>query len=329
MRVVIIVLLLIVLGLVGWQAAEQFKIIEGPAPEVSTPADEGEEEEVEPPAEQQEPALPSFDVVLVTRSGYATIAGRAKPGSTVTVYANDEVLVETGTAADGSWATATDTPLASGPVELSLSMTTPDGMTIRSEQTILIYVPEREGDLPLVLRTTPGGATEVMQDPRKPPEGFGPLTLDVIDYDDSGAVIFSGQAEPNRIVQLFINRRLLGQTPSLENGRWTIAPDAQIAPGVYQLLVIQLDENGRPKFAIELPFERARPDQIEIRDGKVVVQPGNSLWRIARRAYGEGVQYTIIYEANIDQIRNPDLIYPGQIFEVPEAEGEGDAAPEE
>ncbi|MEL7488070.1 MAG: LysM peptidoglycan-binding domain-containing protein, partial [Pseudomonadota bacterium] len=54
-----------------------------------------------------------------------------------------------------------------------------------------------------------------------------------------------------------------------------------------------------------------------------IVQPGNSLWRIARRAYGSGFQYTVIYEANADQIRDPDLIYPGQIFEVPEdSEGE-------
>ena len=53
-------------------------------------------------------------------------------------------------------------------------------------------------------------------------------------------------------------------------------------------------------------------------DGQVVVvQPGNSLWRIARRVYGEGVQYTIIYSANKQQIGNPDLIYPGQVFQVP------------
>lgn len=319
MRVFIIVLLLIVLGLVGWQAAQRWGIIgEEEQETAASPEAEAPTEDVQ--EAPKEPALPSFDVVYVTRSGYATIAGRAKPGSRVNVFANDEELAETETASDGSWALATETPLESGPVELSLSMTDADGLTIRSEQTILIYVPERDGDLPLVLRTTPGGATEVLQDPREPPEGFGPLTLDVIDYDDSGAVIFSGRAEPNRIVQLFINRQPLGQTPSNEEGRWTIAPDVPIRPGVYQLLVIQLDENGRPVYAIELPFERARPDQIQILDGKVVVQPGNSLWRIARRAYGRGAQYTIIYEANSDQIRDPDLIYPGQVFEVPEAE---------
>ena len=49
-----------------------------------------------------------------------------------------------------------------------------------------------------------------------------------------------------------------------------------------------------------------------------MVQPGNTLWRIARDTYGRGVQYTVIYGANKDQIRDPDLIYPGQIFTLPE-----------
>ncbi|MHA7873308.1 MAG: Ig-like domain-containing protein [Hyphococcus sp.] len=318
MRVIIIVLLLIVLGFIGWKAAERLRIIEDPEETVEQAVDETPEAA---PEGVDEPDLPSFDIVRVDRSGYAVIAGRARPGADVTIYANDEELATATAEADGAWAVATETPLDAGPVELSLSMTTEDGLTIRSEETILIYVPEREGDLPLVLRTTPGGATEVLQDPREAPAGLGPLSLDVIDYDDSGAVIFSGRAEPGRVVQLFINRQPIGQTVASESGRWMISPEAQIPPGVYQLLVIQLDENGRPAYAIELPFERASPEQIEIRDGRVVVQPGNSLWRIARRAYGRGAQYTIIYEANASQIRDPDLIYPGQIFEIPETEG--------
>jgi nucleoid-associated protein YgaU len=57
--------------------------------------------------------------------------------------------------------------------------------------------------------------------------------------------------------------------------------------------------------------------------GRVVIQPGNNLWQISRVIYGQGVQYTVIYEANKDQIRNPNLIYPGQILDTP-----GSNAPE-
>ena len=57
--------------------------------------------------------------------------------------------------------------------------------------------------------------------------------------------------------------------------------------------------------------------------GRVVIQPGNNLWQISRVIYGRGRQYTVIYEANKTQIRDPDKIYPGQIFDTP-----GSNAPE-
>lgn len=49
------------------------------------------------------------------------------------------------------------------------------------------------------------------------------------------------------------------------------------------------------------------------------VSRGDSLWRISRRLYGQGVRYTVIYAANQDQIRDPDRIYPGQVFVLPQA----------
>ncbi len=321
MRVVIIFFLLVILGFIAWKAAERFNLVE-PAPQAEdrTGTDTPEDPEAEPA-----PSLPSFDIVRVDRSGDAVIAGRASPGATVTVYANDTPLATATAGADGAWVMTTETPLDAGAVELSLEMKTTDGVVIRSDETIVIYVPEREGDRPLVLKTTPGGATQVLQEPRDDGVGLGPLSLDTIDYDDSGAVIFAGKAEPGRVVQIFANGQFVGQTAADAEGRWRLT--ASMPPGVYSLQIIQLDESGKPVYAIELPFERASLDDIRLSEGKVIVQPGNSLWRIARRVYGRGVQYTVIYEANADQIRDPDLIYPGQIFELPEGE-EGEEAGE-
>jgi len=47
------------------------------------------------------------------------------------------------------------------------------------------------------------------------------------------------------------------------------------------------------------------------------VSRGDSLWRISRLTYGAGTRYAVIYQANRRQIRNPNLIYPGQVFVVP------------
>jgi nucleoid-associated protein YgaU len=49
------------------------------------------------------------------------------------------------------------------------------------------------------------------------------------------------------------------------------------------------------------------------------VQKGDSLSKIAKREYGDAQQWRRIYEANRDVIQNPDLIYPGQVFRIPEA----------
>ncbi|WP_246022360.1 LysM peptidoglycan-binding domain-containing protein [Pararhodobacter zhoushanensis] len=49
----------------------------------------------------------------------------------------------------------------------------------------------------------------------------------------------------------------------------------------------------------------------------ITVQPGNTLWHISRERYGQGERYVVIYNANRSQIRDPDLIYPGQIFTLP------------
>ncbi|UJW85608.1 LysM peptidoglycan-binding domain-containing protein [Devosia sp. SL43] len=52
--------------------------------------------------------------------------------------------------------------------------------------------------------------------------------------------------------------------------------------------------------------------------GKAIIRRGDNLWTIARRTYGEGIKYTTIYQANTGQIRDPDRIYPGQVFDLPE-----------
>lgn len=59
----------------------------------------------------------------------------------------------------------------------------------------------------------------------------------------------------------------------------------------------------------------------------IIIRRGDTLWRISRRVYGQGVRYSTIYLANQTQIEDPNRIWPGQVFKVPEksADGEVDA----
>jgi hypothetical protein len=47
------------------------------------------------------------------------------------------------------------------------------------------------------------------------------------------------------------------------------------------------------------------------------VKRGDCLWNIAKKYYGNGSKYTTIYNANRDKIKNPNLIYPGQVLTIP------------
>ncbi len=101
------------------------------------------------------------------------------------------------------------------------------------------------------------------------------------------------------------------------DGRWTATLARSITQGLHRLRVDQLGADGQVTARVETPFSRAALVGTLPAETAVIVQPGNSLWRIARRVYGEGVRYSVIYRANQERIGDPDLIYPGQIFIVP------------
>jgi nucleoid-associated protein YgaU len=143
------------------------------------------------------------------------------------------------------------------------------------------------------------------------------LSIDVIDYGEDGAVIISGHGTAGAFVRLYLDNLPIGEGPIGAAGTFRIPAGRPIAPGTYRLRADQLDAEGRMTDRTETPFQRAAPADIALDDGRVVVQPGNSLWWIAHSAYGRGTHYTIIYMANRAQIRDPDLIYPGQILTVP------------
>jgi nucleoid-associated protein YgaU len=155
----------------------------------------------------------------------------------------------------------------------------------------------------------------------RPPGG---VSVDAVDYGPAGDVSFAGRANPGESVRLYLDGQHLGDTRADAEGRWNLAPEAPIEPGRTQALrADQVAPDGRVTARVQVPFQRAETPPEGLREGSVIVQPGHSLWRIARETYGRGIRYTVIYEANREQIRNPDLIYPGQIFVLPGAERGG------
>lgn len=165
------------------------------------------------------------------------------------------------------------------------------------------------------------------------PEAEDALSLSAITYDAEGAVSLAGQGGGGAAVRVYLDNRPVSETPVTTPGDWsTLLPEVE--EGVYTLRVDALDAQGAVVSRIETPFRReAAQDVAEVMaeetsaDGFDVavrtVQPGNTLWAIARETYGDGVLYVHVFNANADLIRNPDLIYPGQIFRLPELDAPG------
>jgi len=193
---------------------------------------------------------------------------------------------------------------------------------------------EKQPVIALKVPSDGDGAVTVMQGPAPeaaaaPEEGSDTqdatlprLSIDVVDYDTEGRVAMSGKADLNHTVRVYLDNNHVGTAPADENGNWALTIGQPIEPGNYTLRADQLDSTGKVTARVEIPFERARPDQILEPGSRYVVQPGNSLWRIARSTYGEGLKYWVIYHQNRNQIRDPDLIYPGQIFALPNEENQ-------
>ncbi|MEE8371636.1 MAG: Ig-like domain-containing protein [Sphingomonadales bacterium] len=274
------------------------------------------------------PVRPSFDVVRISRGGTGVIAGRARPGAVVEVYSN-ETLVGTATAdAAGEWVMILEDPLKSGAAELSLVAREAGEKPRQSKNVVVISVPERkEEEKPLegvvaVLTPRDGiGPSRVLQKPGATPvaEIGDSLTVDTLDYGDEGEIIMSGRAVPRAQVAIYLDNDFLGATKATDDGFWLLEPGLAMPSGSHILRVDQVLAEGDVQLRIAQPFEAGLPIDPELRKGKVIVQPGNSLWHIARRIYGSGFRYTLIFQENSERIRDPDLIYPGQQFDLPKA----------
>jgi nucleoid-associated protein YgaU len=330
---------------------------------------------------QQVPAVdeaaaqkPTFDTVRVEKTGEAVIAGRAEAGAQVNVML-DGVTIGTATAnSDGAFVVVPDKSLPEGAGALTIEAKAADqAVAVRSAETVAVMVPASQTQEALVAVISPDAPTKVLQKPEVPapaetkvaetapaetkiaeaaPAAATPapalaVSLDAIDYDSAGNIMFSGKASTGTVVRLYVDNAVLADAQAGADTRWTYTATAPMAAGNHTLRADALDATGKVTSRVEIPFVRedqaklaeAAPDQTQPeittttteggsapatdggtqpKAGRVVIQPGNNLWRISRVIYGTGTKYSLIYEANKDLIRNPDRIYPGQVFKTPD-----------
>jgi LysM domain len=177
---------------------------------------------------------------------------------------------------------------------------------------------ERKTALAVVLPSG-GGAARVLQRPESAPPGkSSALSIDAAEYDKEGRAVLSGRAEPGATVQVYLGNEPLATVTADGAGMWSAVSPRAVPPQGGELRLDQLAADGRVLQRVTVPL--ARNTTAEPAPGQnYVVQRGNSLWQIARHVYGAGTRYTVIYSANPNQIRDPNLIYPGQVFKMPKS----------
>jgi nucleoid-associated protein YgaU len=212
-------------------------------------------------------------------------------------------------------AIAADTP-ASQDVPLVVEKTTPTVAPVVVEN--IVEETPAAPEAPVVLLASKEGV-RVLQAPK--PDAMTAL-LGSISYDDAGDVALTGAAS-GEFVRVYLNNRAVATSQIEANGDWQAGLPA-VDTGIYTLRVDELDKQGQVVARVETPFKREEPEvlaaatETEKLVQAITVQPGSTLWAIAQERYGSGTLYTRVFKANADTIKNPDLIYPGQVFRVPD-----------
>lgn len=292
----------------------------------------------------------TFDVARIEPSGDAVLAGRTDPDTVVTLYANGTEVAKTTSNPTGDWVIVLSEPLKPGDYELSVK-TGDSADTVESSSRLAVSIPEDPSEKPFIALVTPGVAAQVLQQPDA--DGSLPVSIATI-AAAGGRIVVTGKAPANADVRVYFDDAPLAPTKADAAGAWKLEATLDVAPGSHAVRADAVGGDGTVSARAEVPFEMpnaeaaaAVPTTVETAgtapaepaaaapaaeaetaaqaaDGKpetgpkvVVVRRGDDLWSIAQRYLGDGDRFTAIYRANRTQIRNPDLIYPGQELVIP------------
>jgi LysM domain len=268
---------------------------------------------------------PSFDVARIDPDGRSVIAGRAAPGAKIVLLDGGKEIAHGEADGRGEWVLLVqEPPLGPGQHELRVVQHIEGRAPVTSEQVVVAVVPKPapgSTDQTLVMIAPPGSVPTLVQPPTAAgtPKS-GDLHLSTLDYDERGQVTVTGQAAPGGHVRAYIDDKMVGEGIAGKDGRWRVTPNGPVTTGKHTLRLDKLGGDGKPTARLEIPFDRQEAVSVAGDSRQLHVVRGDNLWNIARAHYGEGLRYTVIFNANKDQIRDPNLIYPGQIFSLPKVD---------
>jgi LysM repeat protein len=216
---------------------------------------------------------------------------------------------------------------------------------------ILVPIPPdltAAGDLAVNKLPAAGATVQVQVQAQAETGARAGVAIIVVEAEDTGTLYASGTAAKDASVRLYLNETYLDTAQVGTEGKWSLKVAKGITPGTYNVRVDDVEAaTGKVLSRAEVKFDFApkvaeapaatetpsastpEPAATTVKDASAVVVDaietatvvrGDSLWRISKKTYGSGFRYLVIHQANKEQIRNPDLIYPGQVFVLPKSQ---------
>ena len=256
--------------------------------------------------------LPEFDIVRIERNGSIIIAGRYLPQQNISIMMNRKIVATERTDANGEFVYAPAAPLKPGNYTIRLTAADQDAA---SKADVFLYIAENDPGRSLSLLMTPGGS-KILQ---APVLADGDLAVSKIDYLENGRIVVQGRAVPRLRVTLTLDGETIGTARTSDHKNFMLgsrAGEKKLTPGAKHSLAVRLHD-GSGTIVAEVTHEFTMPEMTLGDETYHTVRKGDTLWIISRSYLGAGIRYTVIFEANRDKIKNPNLIFPDQRLKVP------------
>jgi len=278
------------------------------------------------------PAAPQSDESATA----VTEASGAKSATGATSQDTPSAAVETqSAAAPGSTQETAASGGSSASVPQSAPASAPEGQDNQGAATAVVTA-EASSAAPAEAASQAAPQSSAQAAPEAPT-----VTVEAVESEQD-KVYVAGTGAPGSSVRVYVGDEFQGEAKVDAGGKWLVQGSKNIPEGNVEVRADLIGSNGDAVDArAAVTFEKEKDQQIVLTkvvasgagagpEGQgaevqkalpvVIIRKGDNLWRISRRLYGHGVRYTTIYQANQDQIRNPDLIYPGQVFLTPEGD---------
>lgn len=292
-----------------------------------------------------------FDLLRATPEGSVTLAGQAEAGAIIEVLVDGTVADKVAAGSDGSFVSLFNQPPSAQMRVLSVRVTGRDGVAHLSQQDLTLAASPAEivraataaGQTPAAVADQVAAAEALAQTPivagpdgaRLLADASATLVIDTLTLSGQGRIDISGRGAPRgSVLRAYVDNAESGLAAAGADGGWQMAlPTPARGPGTgsHMLRVDALDAAGKVVARAEQAFAAPTTEAASgpasasgagikaasMQPHSVTIREGETLWAVARETYGDPLLYIRVFQANREQIRNPDLIYPGQVFTLP------------